>query len=67
MLAALVVIGGFVFNIGNVAGSGLGTNAMLGLDPRIGGAISAALAIAIFLMQAGRGRPRPGRGRARRW
>ena len=49
LLAVLVVIGGFVFNIGNVAGSGLGTNAMLGLDPRIGGALSALLAIGIFL------------------
>ncbi len=48
-LAGLVVIGGVVFNIGNVAGSGLGTNAMFGLDPRIGGALSATLAIAIFL------------------
>jgi Mn2+/Fe2+ NRAMP family transporter len=38
-----------VFNIGNIAGSGLGANAMLGLDPRVGGAISAALAIGIFL------------------
>ncbi len=49
LLAGLVVIGGVVFNIGNVAGSGLGTNAMFGLDPRIGGAVSAAIAIAIFL------------------
>ncbi|GAA1478865.1 divalent metal cation transporter [Nocardioides aestuarii] len=49
LLAALVVLGGFIFNIGNVAGSGLGTDAMFGLDPRIGGAVSAALAIGIFL------------------
>jgi Mn2+/Fe2+ NRAMP family transporter len=49
LLAGLVVIGGLVFNIGNVAGTGLGTNAMFGLDPRIGGAVSAALAIGIFL------------------
>ncbi len=49
VLAALVVIGGLVFNIGNVAGTGLGLDAMLGLDFRIGGAISAVLAIAIFL------------------
>ena len=38
-----------VFNIGNVAGTGLGTDAMLGLDPRIGGALSALLAVGIFL------------------
>jgi Mn2+/Fe2+ NRAMP family transporter len=49
LLAALVVVGGAVFNIGNIAGSGLGTNAMLGLEPRIGGALSALLAIGIFL------------------
>ena len=29
--------------------TGLGTNAMMGLDPKIGGAISAVLAILIFL------------------
>ncbi len=49
VLAALVVIGGLVFNIGNIAGTGLGANAMLGVDPRVGGAVSAALAIGIFL------------------
>jgi len=49
VLAGLVVVGGLVFNIGNVAGSGLGTDALLGLEPKIGGAISAALAAGIFL------------------
>jgi Mn2+/Fe2+ NRAMP family transporter len=49
VLAALVVVGGLVFNIGNVGGTGLGLDAMLGVDVRIGGAISAAIAIAIFL------------------
>lgn len=48
-LAFLVVVGGLVFNIGNTSGAGLGTDAMFGLDPRIGGAISALIAIAIFL------------------
>ncbi|WCI07805.1 divalent metal cation transporter [Arthrobacter sp. OVS8] len=48
-LAGLVFLGGIVFNIGNVAGTGLGTNAMMGLDPKLGGAISAVLAILIFL------------------
>jgi Mn2+/Fe2+ NRAMP family transporter len=48
-LAGLVVLGGLVFNIGNIGGAGLGTNAMFGLDERIGGGISAAIAIAIFL------------------
>jgi Mn2+/Fe2+ NRAMP family transporter len=49
VLAALVVIGGLVFNIGNVGGTGLGLNAMLGVDAVIGGLISAVIAIAIFL------------------
>jgi Mn2+/Fe2+ NRAMP family transporter len=48
-LTVLVLVGGLVFNIGNVGGTGLGTDAMFGLEPKIGGLISAALAIAIFL------------------
>ncbi|WP_341395600.1 NRAMP family divalent metal transporter [Arthrobacter sp. G119Y2] len=49
LLAALVFVGGLVFNIGNIAGTGLGMNAMFGLDPKIGGIISAAVAILVFL------------------
>lgn len=49
MMAALLLVGGFVFNVGNVAGAGLGTDALLGLDPRIGAPISALIAIGIFL------------------
>ncbi|WP_338750870.1 NRAMP family divalent metal transporter [Janibacter alittae] len=49
VLAALVVFGGLVFNIGNIGGTGLGANAMLGTDAKIGGAISALIAIAIFI------------------
>lgn len=51
LLAGLVVLGGLVFNIGNIAGTGLGTDAMLGLDPRIGAVASALIAIAIFLVK----------------
>lgn len=51
LLAILVMIGGLAFNVGNIAGGGLGLNAMIGLDPKIGGAISALLAIAVFLSQ----------------
>jgi Mn2+/Fe2+ NRAMP family transporter len=54
LLTGLVVVGGMVFNIGNVAGTGLGTDALFGLNPEVGAAISAAIAIAIFLSpQAG--------------
>ncbi len=48
-LAALVFIGGLVFNIGNIAGTGLGMNAMVGVDPKIGGTLSAAIAVFVFL------------------
>ncbi len=54
-LAVLVAIGGFAFNIGNVAGAGLGLEAMFGVPVKIGAAISALIAIAIFLVrEAGR-------------
>ena len=49
VLAALVFLGGMVFNIGNIAGTGLGANAMLGVDPLIGGGVSALIALLIFL------------------
>ena len=49
LLSVLVIFGGMVFNVGNIAGSGLGLNAMIGLDPKIGGGLSALLAIGIFL------------------
>jgi len=51
VLAALVVFGGLVFNIGNISGCGLGLNAMLGLPVEYGAGISALIAIAIFLRQ----------------
>ncbi|MDX2184849.1 MAG: NRAMP family divalent metal transporter [Gemmatimonadaceae bacterium] len=55
VLSALVVIGGLAFNIGNVAGAGLGLEAALGLDVRLGAALSAALALGLFVVKdAGR-------------
>jgi Mn2+/Fe2+ NRAMP family transporter len=56
LLAVLVATGGLAFNIGNIAGTGLGLNALAGLDVRWGAAISATLAIVLFL--------RPDAGRA---
>ncbi|MGG0658542.1 NRAMP family divalent metal transporter [Rummeliibacillus pycnus] len=50
-LAILIVIGGLAFNIGNVAGAGLGLNAMLSIDPIVGAVISAVFAIFIFLFK----------------
>ena len=51
VLAVLVGIGGMVFNIGNIAGTGLGVQALTdgGVDPKVGGAISALIAIVVFL------------------
>ena len=51
VLAVLVGIGGLVFNIGNIAGTGLGVQALTdgGVDPKVGGAISALIAIVVFL------------------
>lgn len=55
VLAVLIVIGGLAFNIGNIAGGGLGLNALLGLDAKIGGLVTGVLAICIFLFKrAGR-------------
>ena len=51
VIAVLVIIGGLAFNIGNIAGGGLGLNALLGVDPKIGGLITGALAIIIFLIK----------------
>ena len=48
-LAVVVALGGLVFNVGNVAGAGLGLEALLGLPPQWGGAASAAVAVGIFL------------------
>lgn len=48
-LAALIFLGGLVFNVGNTGGAGLGLNVLLGIDPRLGGILSAVVAIAIFL------------------
>ena len=49
VMAVLLLIGGLVFNVGNISGAGLGTNAMFGMNPRLGGALSALIAIAIFV------------------
>lgn len=55
VLAALVALGGLAFNIGNVAGAGLGLNVLFGIDTKIGALLSAGLGIVIFLFkEAGR-------------
>lgn len=55
VLAVLVAFGGLVFNVGNIAGCGLGFNVLLGIPVEIGAIVSAGIAIAIFLFkEAGR-------------
>jgi Mn2+/Fe2+ NRAMP family transporter len=34
-LAILIAFGGLIFNIGNIAGCGLGINVLTGIDPEI--------------------------------
>lgn len=55
VLAALVALGGLAFNIGNIAGTGLGLNALAGIDVRVGAAASAVVAVGLFIArEAGR-------------
>ncbi|WP_242614901.1 NRAMP family divalent metal transporter [Priestia megaterium] len=51
VLAILIVIGGLAFNIGNIAGAGLGLNAITGISPTAGAAISAVIAVLIFVVK----------------
>jgi Mn2+/Fe2+ NRAMP family transporter len=50
-ISFLIVLGGLAFNIGNIAGAGLGLNALLGIPVLTGAIISAALSIAVFLVK----------------
>ena len=47
----MVVLGGLVFNIGNVGGGSLGLNTLLGIPTTIGYVIAAAIAIVVFLFK----------------
>ena len=50
-LSILIITGGMVFNIGNIAGCGLGLNVLFGIDVITGALISAAISILIFLVK----------------
>ena len=43
IISILIAFGGLAFNIGNIAGAGLGLNAMFGLDVKWGATITAIL------------------------
>jgi len=47
-LASLIAFGGLVFNIGNIAGCGLGLNVLTGIDIKTGAIISCVIALGIF-------------------
>lgn len=42
-LAVLIAFGGLVFNIGNIAGCGLGAGVLTGTDPKTGAVVSLSL------------------------
>ncbi|MCG2613103.1 divalent metal cation transporter [Terrimonas sp. NA20] len=48
VLSVLVVLGGFAFNIGNIAGCGLGLNVLTGMSFEKGAMISAVFALLLF-------------------
>lgn len=47
-LACLIAFGGLVFNIGNIAGTGLGLNALTGIDTNLGAIVSCIFSLALF-------------------
>src|SRR5690349_3520269 len=47
-LSALVIMGGFAFNIGNIAGCGLAVNVLTGLSFEQGAIISCVIALLLF-------------------
>ncbi|MBY6086448.1 NRAMP family divalent metal transporter [Priestia flexa] len=51
VIAGLIVMGGLAFNVGNIAGAGLGLNALFGIAPEYGAIVSAIIAVAIFLIK----------------
>ncbi|WP_317166369.1 NRAMP family divalent metal transporter [Chitinophaga varians] len=48
LLAALVVLGGLAFNIGNIAGCGLGIQVITGMDTVYGALLSCGIALFVF-------------------
>lgn len=51
-IAFLIAIGGFAFNIGNIGGSALGLNALIGMPLMWGYLVCGALSIAIFISKS---------------
>lgn len=50
VLSVLIILGGLAFNIGNIAGTGLGLNVLTGCSVEAGAVISCLIAILIFVI-----------------
>ncbi len=50
-VSLIVALGGLAFNVGNIAGTGLGLEVMTGIPIKLAAVISAAIAIGIFLFK----------------
>lgn len=50
-VAILIVIGGLIFNIGNVGGGALGFNTLLGIPVQVGYFLAGGVAIVVFLLK----------------
>ena len=51
LLASMIMFGGLAFNIGNIAGAGLGLNVIFGIDVLTGAVISCIISILIFWLK----------------
>jgi len=50
-IAALIVLGGLAFNIGNVGGAGLGFNVLVGIPVELGAVLAAGISVGVFLVR----------------
>lgn len=51
LLSVLIILGGIAFNIGNIAGAGLGLNVLTGCSVQTGAIISCIIAVVIFVFK----------------
>ena len=51
VLSVLIILGGIAFNIGNIAGAGLGLNVLTGCSVQTGAVISCLIAVLIFIFK----------------
>ena len=51
LISFMVVLGGLVFNIGNVGGGALGFNTLLGIPTKVGYILAGGIAILVFLLK----------------